>query len=116
MSKIGPRKMSSGASARNEGYERLSSVLEMAYQQASAGKGSDRHGGNDLPFHEQPMQQISQLLVSTDGMAFQAIKKIRESGGLPTTEAQIAELLGAINYVAGIVIYLQDRQEKGFLP
>lgn len=88
------------------GYERLAEVLEAAFAQAAHGKGAERHAGGQ-PFHEQPMQQISELLGNVDGMAFQAIKKIREARGLPTVEAQVRELLGAINYVAGMVVFLQ---------
>lgn len=88
------------------GYERLAEVLEEAFAQAAHGKGAERHAGGQ-PFHEQPMQQISELLGNVDGMAFQAIKKIREARGLPTVEAQVRELLGAINYVAGMVVFLQ---------
>lgn len=93
------------------GYESLAEVLEMAFAQAAYGKGADRHAGGQ-PFDEQPMQQISELLGGVDGMAFQAIKKIREARGLQTEEAQIRELLGAINYCAGIVIFIQGRSGR----
>lgn len=95
---------------KNEGYECLAEVLTQAYNQAANGKGKERHAGGQ-PFDEQPMQVISGLLNSTDGMAFQAIKKIREATGLATTEAQINELLGAINYIAGIIIFIENRKE-----
>lgn len=88
------------------GYEKLSDVLARAYDQASKGKGKERHAGGK-PFHEQPMQVISDMFDSPVGMYFQAIKKIRESHRLPTTEAQVRELLGAINYIAGIIIFLE---------
>lgn len=87
------------------GYERLVAVFRDAHDQAAHGKGKDRHA-KDEPFHEQRMQQISTLLGSADGMAFQAIKKLTEGLGLPDPKARRAELLGAINYLAGIVIYL----------
>ena len=86
------------------GYERLAMVLQKAYDQAAKGKGKERHA-NNLPFHEQPMQSMSRLLGTEGGMAFQAIKKIQEARNLPTREARVRELLGAINYIAGMVIY-----------
>lgn len=98
------------SAGRVPGYESLAAVLQAAYEQAARGKGAERHAGGQ-PFDEQPMQVISDLLGNVDGMAFQAIKKIREARGLPTVEAQVRELLGAINYCAGMVIFLQARAE-----
>lgn len=86
------------------GYEKLADVLRRAYDQASAGKGKERHA-NDLPFHKQPMQQICDQV----GVGFamgQAIKKAQESLSLPHERA-IAEVLGAINYLAGVVIWME---------
>lgn len=94
------------------GYERLTAVLKAAHDQATYGKGADRHA-NNLPFHEQRMQQISQLFDSPLGMAYQVAKKVAEGITLPTHDRQVAELLGAINYIAGIVIFLEDKQAKG---
>lgn len=91
------------------GYERLAEVFCAAHDQAAIGKGADRHA-NGLPFHEQRMQAISQLLDSPDGMAYQVCKKVVEALGLPTFDRKKAELLGAINYLAGIVIFLEDRE------
>lgn len=90
-------------------YNTLSSVLTRAYEQASGGKGKERHAQGQS-FDEQPMQMISRLVGSQDGMAFQAIKKIQESQRLPTIERQVAELLGAINYIAGMVVYLESEK------
>jgi hypothetical protein len=87
--------------ARN--YASLHDVLTSALAQAATGKGAERHGSG-LPFEEQPMQVISDLLQSNDGMAFQAIKKVREGLAMPDLQACERELLGAINYIAGIVI------------
>ena len=90
------------------GYEKLAAVFVRAYDQAARGKGNDRHAGGH-PFHQQPMQQISQLLESDSFMAGQAIKKVQESRRLPTRERRVAELLGAINYIAGMVIYEESQ-------
>lgn len=87
-------------------YQSLNDVLNRAYHQAAEGKGKERHAGN-LAFHEQPMQTISQLVGSPDGLAYQAIKKIQESQRFPQTDRRVSELLGAINYIAGLIVYLE---------
>lgn len=86
-----------------EGYESLADVLERAFDQAANGKGNDRHAQGQ-PFDQQPMQ----LLIKLYGPGFalgQAAKKAQESQRLPYERA-VAELLGAINYLAGAVISL----------
>lgn len=40
----------------------------------------------------------------------QAVKKIYESQRLPTKQPAIAELLGAINYIAAAVIVLEEKE------
>lgn len=86
-------------------YQSLLDVLMRAYEQASGGKGAERHG-KDKPFDEQPMQQLIELY--GPGFALgQAAKKAQESMRMDETERQVAELLGAINYVAGVVVYLE---------
>jgi hypothetical protein len=92
------------------GYERLARVLERAYEQASSGKGRERHA-NGLPFHEQPMSSINKALGSIDGFVYQAHKKSLEAKRLPQGRAQ-AEMLGAINYLAGAVIALDSWANK----
>ncbi len=87
------------------GYESLGDVLGRAYDQAAKGKGAERHG-QGLSFDEQPMRQLIRLY----GVGFalgQAAKKAQEAQRLPTVERQVAELLGAINYLAGAVIALE---------
>lgn len=90
------------------GYEALLHVLTRAYQQAAVGKGAERHAVN-RPFTEQPMQTISQLLGSDTGLLYQAMKKIQESQRLDR-DAAIRELLGAINYIAGAIIFKESPQ------
>jgi hypothetical protein len=88
-----------------DGYESLADVLGRAYAQAAEGKGAERHGQGQ-PFDEQPMQQLIRLY----GIGFalgQAAKKAQEAQRLPTVERQVAELLGAINYLAGAVIAVE---------
>lgn len=88
------------------GYERLADVLQAALDQAQHGKGKERHA-NDQPFHEQRMQTLSDALNSAKGMAFQACKKVAEGVDHPTYEQQERELLGAIVYIGGMIVWLQ---------
>lgn len=90
------------------GYEALAKVLDDAFYEAAHGKGAERHA-NDLPFHEQRMQTISKALESDKGMAFQVIKKLTEGLQLDHDRRE-KELLGAIVYLAGIVIYHRKEQ------
>lgn len=91
-----------------QGYELLANVFRDAHDQAAYGKGNVRHA-NRLPFHEQRMQKISEALNSPLGMAYQVEKKLEEGLQMPSHVARRAELLGALNYLAGIVIFL-DKQ------
>ena len=98
-----------------EGYESLAQVLAEAYEQAAVGKGRQRHA-NDKPFDQQPMQKISDLLNSENGMAFQACKKIQEALRMDHA-ARDRELKGAIVYLAGMIIWLENnRCEKPPIP
>ena len=92
---------------RADNYASLSNVLRRAYDQASSGKGQERHG-QDLPFTKQPMQLIQDLC--GEGFALgQAMKKMQESQRLPH-DAAMRELLGAINYIAGAIIHKEKLQ------
>lgn len=91
-----------GSNPEPDNYSTLRNVLDRAFEQASSGKGQERHGQN-LPFDKQPMQQIQDLV--GEGFALgQAIKKMQESQRL-SHDAAIRELLGAINYIAGVIIH-----------
>lgn len=90
---------------RVPGYESLEAVLFDAYLQAATGKGAARHG-RGIRFDEQPTQAISRLLGTDAGLAFQAMKKINEGMRLDHA-AKIKELLGAINYIASIIIHME---------
>lgn len=92
-------------------YDRLKEVLTRAFNQAATGKGAARHG-QDLPFEQQPMQTLSRSLGSNVGLLYQAAKKAQESLRLDREHA-VFELLGAINYLAGAVIFLEDRDGDG---
>ena len=100
------------------GFESLFSILREAHDQAAFGKGQERHG-QGLPYGAQPMQTISFLMRGSQGILWQAIKKIQEANGklddarllgdldTITLAKRFArrELLGAVNYVAGALIY-----------
>ena len=91
-----------------EGYGSLRDVLDRAYAQAATGKGHERHAVCK-PFDQQPMQE----LISLYGVGFalgQAAKKAQESQRLPAGR-DVAELLGAINYLAGAVIALESNRQ-----
>ena len=89
------------------GYESLIEVLIRAYDQAAVGKGAERHA-KDKPFDEQPMQHTIELY-GTGFALGQAAKKTQEAMRLPH-DAAIRELLGAINYIAGAVIWMEKNK------
>jgi acyl carrier protein len=92
-------------------YHLLSEVLLRAFAQAANGKGKERHAKGDTPFHEQPMALINKQIGSVDGFIYQAHKKSLEALRLPQGR-NVAELLGAINYLAGAVIALESWAQK----
>jgi len=77
--------------------------------QAAVGKGKERHAEPGVPFVEQPIVTEG-LEQGTNGFQIgQARKKALESMRLPTRERQVAELLGAINYLAAAIIVLEKK-------
>jgi hypothetical protein len=89
----------------DDGYAALRYVLKMALEQASVGKGKERHA-TDKPFDRQPMLEIGRMV----GPGFclgQAIKKAQEASRMEPDAAQ-RELLGAINYLAGAYLLLEE--------
>ncbi len=91
-------------------YASLRSVLDAAYNQASAGKGKERHAGKNEYFENQQIVQLCEWMGSNHGDIFQACKKALESVRLPDDRA-VAELLGAINYLAAAVLVIQRRSK-----
>ena len=83
-------------------YQYLRDVLDEAFMQASQGKGAERHA-NGLPFDQQPMQVISDLLDSDAFMVGQAFKKAQEAMRMEPAAAR-REYLGAICYLAGVIV------------
>jgi len=97
-------------SKRNQ-YKSLKDVLHLAYLQASEGKGKERHASGE-PFEDQPICTIARKV----GIGFclgQALKKIEESRRLSQYPGrEIGELLGAINYIAGAIIVINERAKE----
>jgi len=95
-----------------DNYHSLRKVLDMAFMQASSGKGYERHAKNE-PFEKQIMMQITNSV----GVGFplgQALKKIDESMRLER-DAAVRELLGAIVYTAGGILYLLQGDNENIL-
>lgn len=95
-------------------YAELKEQLGLACEQASKGKGIERHGETGERFTDQIICQLSRLQI--DYARGQAVKKIIESfhmekrGDLPAAQK---ELYGAINYVASRCIILQENMPAG---
>lgn len=95
------------------GYEYLTDVLDRAFVQAAITKGAERHADNRA-FDDQPMQHIARRR----GIGFilgQADKKSEEAQGMLSRgerEKAVHELLGAIVYLAGAVIYIEKEHQQ----
>ena len=97
---------------KDPNYETLARILKMAYDQASAGKGKERHA-NGRKFDDQPIMAIAK----DHGLGYQtgqAEKKLKESHTLlklKGKEAAIRELLGVINYTAAAIAFIENMEE-----
>lgn len=93
-------------------YESLHKVFDDAYDQASSGKGKERHA-TDNKFEDQVICVVARLLKDHPfgSLAFQSIKKTIEAGRLykiKGPEAAYQEMLGAINYNSAIAILIKE--------
>ena len=90
-------------------YVSLGLVMQSAMEQASKGKGRERHASEGEAYEDQIICEVARRV----GLGYplgQAVKKIYESqriGG----ERGVAELLGAINYIAAAVIVMREGLE-----
>jgi len=93
-------------------YTSLQRILDKAFEQASAGKGKERHATEGEPFEKQQIVEIGKRLKDNPaaGPLFQAVKKIYESGRLDD-ERGIHELYGAINYIAAAIL-MREKQNS----
>lgn len=109
--RVAETKVTGTADAKMEnvrkGYSSLADVLTKALDQAQNGKGNQRHQVGNAPFSGQPICSLTRLY----GLAYpfgQAAKKIHEVGQLERKEAKLAEVLGAINYLAAAYIVISE--------
>jgi len=92
------------------GYDPLVQVFRDAIDQATQGKGKERHA-NDLSFLDQPIFTIANS-VGEGFLLGQAIKKTAESTGMVARgqySAAQAELLGAMVYLAAAHIFIGEK-------
>ena len=94
------------------GYEPLAAVLQLALDQAQAGKGKERHA-NGRPFDRQPIMEIGRMV----GLGYptgQAKKKTQEAIGMSNRgepDRAVTELLGAINYLAAAILLIRETEK-----
>ncbi len=94
-----------GKYLKAEGYSALADVLSRAFDQSARGKGKERHSKGE-EFTQQVIIEGARRF-GTGALLFQAFKKSEESQRLPK-EMAVKELLGAIVYLAGAVIVLEE--------
>ena len=90
----------------SENYASLKRVFALAVDQAENGKGKERHA-NGEPFEKQKICQIARWVGSGYTIG-QAVKKAIESQRLPSGR-KLAELLGAMNYLAAEYIVAEEQ-------
>ena len=92
------------------GYDSLGRVLREVMHQCAIGKGNERHA-NGKAFIDQPILAYSREYNSPVGLLFQVRKKLDEFDRLDGI-ARRRELLGAIVYLAALVIF--DQEQRGY--
>jgi len=105
----GPRRSTSSITVPVEdpAYAKLRHVLGDAYDQAAVGKGRDRHVKHEAqPFEHQPICSLQRIYGS--GYAFGQVGKKMEESMRMDTKAAVAELYGAIVYIAAAIIVLEE--------
>ena len=91
------------------GYSRLVQALAKAHDHAAHGKGKERHA-NSLPFEQQRMLSIARTMKDpAASLAYQVCKKVTEGLQFEQADRVLAELAGAINYIAGMIILVGER-------
>ena len=95
------------------GYQSLATVLALALEQAQNGKGNARHQVGDAQFTEQPICELARMY----GVGYnfgQAAKKAHETQQLTSNKAKLAEILGAINYLAAAYIIIDEQDSRDY--
>jgi len=93
-------------------YAKLRHVLGEAYDQAAVGKGRARHVKHETQaFEHQPICSLQRIYGS--GYAFGQVGKKMEESMRMDTKAAVAELYGAINYIAAAIIVLEEGTGDG---
>lgn len=95
------------------GYQSLATVLALALEQAQNGKGNARHQVGDAHFTEQPICELARMY----GVGYnfgQAAKKAHETQQLTSNKAKLAEILGAINYLAAAYIIIDEQDSRDY--
>lgn len=96
------------------GYEALATVYDSAIEQASEGKGRERHAEAGEPYEKQIICEVARRV----GLGYplgQAVKKVYEAQRLGG-ERGVAELLGALNYIAAAVIVMNEKAGERSVP
>lgn len=99
-----------GTPPSDDGYDSLRHILAMAVEQASGGKGVERHA-NGQPFAQQPICQGGRRF-GPGCLIYQCWKKAHETpvllGMVNGKERAVRELLGVINYAAAAILVIQE--------
>jgi hypothetical protein len=99
-----------GTPPSDDGYDSLRAILAQAVEQASGGKGTERHS-NGQPFDQQPICQGGRRF-GIAGLVYQCWKKSHEVPVLLAMDdgkaRAVRELLGVINYAAAAILVLQE--------
>lgn len=88
------------------GYNSLAQVFQAAIDQASIGKGKERHANDYEPFESQKICDLTRR-VGLGGPAFQVCKKTMEAQRV-RGEGGKTDLLGAMNYLAAMYLVMEE--------
>lgn len=91
-------------------YAELRRVLDLALEQASTGKGKERHAIEGERFEDQQIVQLGVWMGSHHFEVGQACKKLLESTRLKPGAGK-REILGAINYAVAAYLLLERQGE-----
>ena len=104
-------------------YAKLWDVLHRAYLQSAMGKGRDRHAPQGEAFTDQPICEMADFeRYGPGGPLYQATKKCYEafravrgmgrgSGDHTNVDRAVADMLGAIVYIAAAVVVVEGEMD-----